>query len=169
MPEQSFLQQCAERIENVSDDAEDWICGEYPEDAITAIVTCSGTSGYDDNVADLVQMLHREIERLNRRLIDWEKAFYREERRAVNYHNLDASCGHPLSCIRNTKDGARCLMCLQDDEIKSLKEQVENYRLARDAAIDDYLLRGKEIEKLQSLIGEDTTGRSDGYTTGKAT
>lgn len=56
----------------------------------------------------------------------WREAFYREERRAVSYHNQDLKdCGHPVSCLRNGKDGVRCLMCEQQAEIASLQETIK--------------------------------------------
>jgi hypothetical protein len=65
--------------------------------------------------ADEIETLQTEIER-------WREAFYREEHRATDYHNTNALCGHPASCIRNTGDGAKCLMCLQSAEIERLRE-----------------------------------------------
>lgn len=67
-----------------------------------------------------------------------------------------------------TNGGVAELVQMLHDKIEDLQRQVDFYRSARDAAIDDCHLRGKEIEKLRSLVGEDTTGRPDGYTTGKA-
>lgn len=60
----------------------------------------------------------------------WHDAFYREERRAIEYHNADQvdggfKCGHPVSCLRNRKSGGgvHCLMCEQAAEIARLTKE----------------------------------------------
>ena len=78
-----------------------------------------------DDLHGHVDGLLKYVVELQERADRWEAAFYREERRAVGYHNEDASCGHPASCIRNTGDGAKCLMCVQDEEIKCLRASVD--------------------------------------------
>ena len=83
-------------------------------------------TGKHDVWPDLGDLLDWLMENMD----NWKDAFYKEERRAIEYHNSDQvdggfKCGHPVSCIRNKKDGTgvHCVMCTAIKE--SRKEAVE--------------------------------------------
>ncbi len=91
----------------------------------------------------------------------WHKAYYREERRATEYHNADQidsgfKCGHPVSCIRNgpVGTGARCLMCEQDKRIAELEDSLAAYADAGDGSLKDWAIALDRAEKAEARIAE---------------
>lgn len=77
-----------------------------------------------------IESLRSSIAAKDAEIEKWHDAFYREERRAIEYHNADQvdggfKCWHPVSCLRNRKGGGgvHCLMCEQAAEIARLTKE----------------------------------------------